>query len=159
MTILTDLIQGKRNHVSPLNSVQDLPWELAGRKVLHLPHSVSQMMGHLNFWMDYALKNIEGNRPPWPTHASDSWPQADGPADDLTWQHEVALFRTNLGQLTTLADARASTLTRIVNAKHGITVEAILWQTVVHNSYHVGQIVQVRQALGAWPPSSGGETW
>jgi len=39
------------------------------------------------------------------------------------------------------------------------TVLAILWQTLAHNSYHVGQIALVRRALGAWPPSGGGDSW
>jgi hypothetical protein len=28
-----------------------------------------------------------------------------------------------------------------------------------HNSYHVGQVVLLRQLLAAWPPPSGGLTW
>ena len=28
-----------------------------------------------------------------------------------------------------------------------------------HNSYHLGQIVVIRQMLGTWPPPSGGLTW
>ncbi len=39
------------------------------------------------------------------------------------------------------------------------TLEAVLWQMAAHNSYHVGQIAMVRQALGAWPPRGGGDTW
>jgi uncharacterized damage-inducible protein DinB len=35
------------------------------------------------------------------------------------------------------------------------TLEASLWQVVVHNSYHVGQVVMLRQALNAWPPRGG----
>jgi hypothetical protein len=35
----------------------------------------------------------------------------------------------------------------------------VLWQTLVHNSYHLGQVVQVRQALQAWPPKTGSDTW
>jgi uncharacterized damage-inducible protein DinB len=39
------------------------------------------------------------------------------------------------------------------------SLEAVLWQMVAHTSYHVGQIVMVRQALGAWAPRGGGDTW
>ena len=39
------------------------------------------------------------------------------------------------------------------------TLEAVLWQMVAHNSYHVGQIAMVRRALGAWPPRGGGDSW
>jgi hypothetical protein len=35
----------------------------------------------------------------------------------------------------------------------------VLYQLAAHNSYHVGQIVVLRQALGAWPPPGGGDTW
>ena len=41
----------------------------------------------------------------------------------------------------------------------GDTVKDIVWQTLVHNSYHVGQVVLLRQALGAWPPPSGTDSW
>jgi len=39
------------------------------------------------------------------------------------------------------------------------TLEAVLWQIVAHNSYHVGQIALIRRTLGAWPPRGGGDTW
>ena len=28
-----------------------------------------------------------------------------------------------------------------------------------HDSYHLGQIVQLREQLGSWPPPKGGDTW
>ncbi len=159
MNALMELIHGKGSHVDPAAVVDDLAWELAGRRVTHLPHTIWQQLGHLNFWIDFGLKAIEGTRPKQPEHDYQSWPNADGPADELVWQHETALLGTNLDQMSTLADARASTLSRIVNAKVGSTVESVLWQLVTHNSYHCGQIVTVRQALGAWPPAAGGLTW
>ena len=39
------------------------------------------------------------------------------------------------------------------------TLEAVLWQMVAHNSYHVGQIAMLRRTLGAWPPRKGGDRW
>ncbi len=53
--------------------------------------------------------------------------------------------------MTTLADARASTLSRIVSPKAGSTVESVLWQLITHNNYHCGQIIELRYALGQWP--------
>ena len=159
MTTLQDLVRGKGIHVDPLATVDDLPWEATGHHVAHLPHTIWQLLGHLDFWMDYGLKRIEGGEATWPATAADSWPKSDGPSDEVTWLHEVALFRTNLAQLATIADARASTLSRIVDKKTGKTVEAVLWELALHNSYHGGQIVLLRQALGLWPPPGGGETW
>jgi uncharacterized damage-inducible protein DinB len=35
----------------------------------------------------------------------------------------------------------------------------MLHAIAAHNSYHLGQVVVLRQMLGAWPPPSGGLTW
>jgi hypothetical protein len=159
MSTLLDLIHGKGVHVDPLEAVEDLSWELAGARVAHHPHTIWQLLGHLNFWMDVGLRRIDTGETRSPEHAAASWPAAAGPADEVGWLHEVALLRTNLGQLATLADARASTLNRVVDRKTGRTVETVLWELVLHNAYHLGQIVQLRQALEAWPPPGGGLTW
>ena len=34
-----------------------------------------------------------------------------------------------------------------------------VYHVVEHFSYHLGQIVLLRQELGAWPPPRGGDTW
>jgi uncharacterized damage-inducible protein DinB len=34
-----------------------------------------------------------------------------------------------------------------------------LWQIMVHNSYHVGQIAVLMRAFGLWPPRAGTDTW
>jgi uncharacterized damage-inducible protein DinB len=39
------------------------------------------------------------------------------------------------------------------------SVESVLWQIMVHNSYHVGQIAMLMRAFGLWPPRSGTDTW
>ncbi|MBM4185758.1 MAG: DinB family protein [Gemmatimonadetes bacterium] len=159
MGILRDLVRGTNAHIDPVAAVEDVPWEMAGRRAPGLPHSIWQLLGHLNYWIDFVLKRIEGVALTLPAHASESWPADTEPRDQAAWDHEVALLRTNLGQLEVLAEAKASTLARIADAKMGWTVESYLWLLVAHNSYHTGQIVQVRQALGAWPPARGSLTW
>jgi uncharacterized damage-inducible protein DinB len=158
MSTLTDLLRGKGAHIDPIAAVEDLDSGLAGRRLPGFRHTIWQQLGHLNYWMDHELRSIEGPELPVPTHAAASWPNADAPVDDSAWQHELGLFRTNLAQLHTLAEAKASTLARIVHPKSGQTVEAILWLLAAHNSYHIGQIMQLRQALGR-EPMRGGVTW
>ena len=44
--------------------------------------------------------------------------------------------------------------------KRGMKTPLEMLQTIAsHNSYHVGQVVVLRQRLCAWPPPSGGLTW
>lgn len=45
-------------------------------------------------------------------------------------------------------------------AKRGTKAPLEMLQTIAsHNSYHLGQVVILRQRLCAWPPPSGGLTW
>src|SRR5262249_12094487 len=45
-------------------------------------------------------------------------------------------------------------------AKRGRKTPLEVLQTIAsHNSYHLGQVVVLRQRLCAWPPPSGGLTW
>ena len=77
-------------------------------------------------------------------------------------QERLAWF---LGQYAELAKSSAPEMEREMESVHegdkkvAGTLEAVLWQMVAHNSYHVGQIALIRRALGAWPPHGGGDTW
>jgi uncharacterized damage-inducible protein DinB len=70
-----------------------------------------------------------------------------------------------LKQFAKLAESSPQELQREIESVHqgdmkvAGTLEAVLWQMVAHNSYHVGQIALMRRALGAWPPRGGGDTW
>jgi len=152
MSALARLFRGKGAHEDSLKIVEGIDWQTAGKRPPGFRHSIYQLLFHLNFWMDVELKCIESTEKNHPDDWSASWPNPE-PKDDLAWRHEVALFRTSLDQLTTLADAKASTLARIAHKGSDGTVEAVLNALAIHNSYHLGQIVQLRQALGAWPPA------
>jgi uncharacterized damage-inducible protein DinB len=162
---LIELLYGKGAHANPVACVEDLSAELAGRHVENLPHSVWQIVWHVNFWTDYELQRIRGEKPHYPDHAAESWPPNSAPASESEWKREVVRFTELIGVLAKMAEADWSALSREVPAMHAnqetrtSTVLAILWQTAAHNSYHVGQIALLRRALGAWPPPAGGDSW
>jgi len=153
MNPLSQLLRGRGAHEDSLRILDGVGREDAGRRPPGFTHSIYQIVFHMNFWIDVELKCIESAERNHPEDWSIGWPASPEPKDDLAWRHEVALFRTNLTQLDTLAEAQASTLARIAHRGADETVEAVLWGLVVHNSYHLGQVVQLRQALGLWPPS------
>jgi uncharacterized damage-inducible protein DinB len=161
---LIELLYGKGAHANPVACVEDLFAELAGRHADNLPHSVWQIVWHVNFWTDYELRRIRVEEPRYPVHAAESWPP-DSPPSEVEWKKEVARFAELIGILAAMAERDADELSREVPAMdpkqetRTSTVLAILWQTLAHNSYHVGQIALVRRALGAWPPGGGGDSW
>jgi uncharacterized damage-inducible protein DinB len=152
VSTLSHLLRGRGAHEDSLRIVEGIGWQDAGRLPPGFVHSIYQIVFHLNYWIDVELKCIESAEKSHPDDWSVSWPATE-PKDQAAWQHELALFRTNLGQLATLAEAQASTLARIAHRGAQDTVEMVLWDLVVHNSYHLGQVVQLRQSLGLWPPA------
>lgn len=162
---LQELLRGKGAHADPVACVEDVASELAGRKIDGYPHSIWQILGHVSYWIDYELRRIAGERPAYPQHASGSWPASDGPADEKEWRAEVARFSSLLERMAALSNSGAEVLDRPVEILHSSqssrssTVRAVLWQTVVHNSYHIGQIAMLRRSLGTWPARRGGDTW
>jgi uncharacterized damage-inducible protein DinB len=162
---LQELIRGKGAHADPLACVEDLSWDLAGKRIEGYPHSIWQILGHVSYWIEYELRRIAGQRPAYPEHAIESWSATEGPANEAEWRAEVARFSSLLEKMAALSNSEAAVLDREVNVLHSSqssrfsTVRAVLWQTMVHNSYHVGQIAMLRRCLGAWPARNGGDTW
>jgi len=160
---LTELLRGKGAHADPIACVEDLSAELAARRIAGFPHSIGQLVFHMNYWMDYELRRIRGLRPKYPEHNSESFPPAGSSVDSAEWDRLRSRMAELLGEYARLASAEE--LQREVESVHdgdkkvASSVEGVLWQMVAHNSYHVGQISMMRRALGAWPPRGGGDSW
>jgi uncharacterized damage-inducible protein DinB len=162
---LTELLHGRGAHVDPIACVDDLRAELAAQRVAGFPHSIGQLVFHMNYWMDYELRRIRGERPAYPEHNSESFPPLPSPADAKDWDRLRQCFAGLLASFTRLAESSPEELKREIESVHegdkkvAGTLEAVLWQMVAHNSYHTGQIAMTRRMLGAWPPRGGGDTW
>jgi len=159
---LQELLRGKGAHVDPVSCVEGLSLQVATAKIAGYPHAIAQIVGHMNYWMEYELKRMAGERPAYPEHAIESWP-ADGSYDEGKWKAEAARFASLLEKFGDLAKWDDGRLDRPVEKMHTsegeATVREVLWQMMAHNSYHVGQVAMLRRCLGAWPVRGGGDTW
>lgn len=160
-----ELLHGQAAHVDPIACVEDVSAELASRKVDGFPHSIAALIFQMNYWMSYELRRIRGEQPKFPEHAAESWPEPGATSMPDEWdrlRRDLAWF---LAEYEKMARSSPEELERQVESmregdkKHAGSVQAVLWQMVVHNSYHLGQIVMIRRMLGAWPPRGGGDTW
>jgi uncharacterized damage-inducible protein DinB len=160
MPALSELLRGKGAHVDPIACVGDLNAEVATRRITGFPHSIADLVFHMNYWMNYELKRIRGEKPNYPEHNAESFPLM--PQD---WNQLKRDFSWFLAEFRKLAQSCREELDRQLDSIHpgdkqySGTLEAILWQMVAHNSYHTGQIALLRRALNAWPPPAGGDTW
>lgn len=161
---LIELLYGKGAHADSIASLQGISKELAGRRVAAYPQSISQILSHMNYWMDYELRRIRGENPEYPAHAAESWLKHASPTNQAEWEQTVARFAALLNDFSAIAKSDSGVLHREVKATHAAhnqisgSVLAVLWQIVAHNSYHLGQIVLLRRLLNDWPANAG-DSW
>ena len=157
---LIELLHGKGAHADPIACVEDVNAELAARRISGFAHSIADLVFHMNYWMNYELKRIRGEKPKYPEHNAESFPSTPQNWDQL--KRDFSLF---LIEFARLAQSSREEMNRQIESVHegdkkvAGTLEAVLWQMVAHNSYHIGQIAMIRRALNAWPPKAGGDTW
>jgi uncharacterized damage-inducible protein DinB len=156
-----ELLRGKGAHADPVACVEDLTPELAAQHVEGFPHSIAELVFHMNYWMDYELRRVRGEKPPHPERNEESFPSAGTALSSEDWNSLKTAFARLLADFIALAKSSEGDMQRQVESLHerdkqiASTLEASLWQVVVHNSYHIGQVVMLRQALNVWPPRGG----
>ena len=159
---LTELVRGKGAHADPIACVEDIGSDVAQRRIDGFPHSIADLVFHMNYWMSYELRHIRGEKPTYPEHNAESFPPP-GAAQD--WDRVKGDLARLLSEFARLGQSPRGELDRQIETIHegdkkvAGTLEAVLCQIIAHNSYHTGQIATLRRTLGAWPPKGGGDTW
>jgi uncharacterized damage-inducible protein DinB len=111
--------------------------------------SVWELLEHLRLAqrdiLDYTRDQTWAS-PPWP---EGYWPDPES-YSDAAWDETLAGFQADLGALLEWLDSPALDLLAPLPAGEGRTYLRQFLLVADHNSYHVGQIVQVRRLLGSW---------
>jgi hypothetical protein len=147
---LLDLLTGSNAHVDFEGAIKDLPAALRGKRPKGADHSAWELVEHLRIAQGDILnfsRNPKYQAPAWP---SGYWPATPAPPDEKAWEKSVRAFRKDLKTFCAVIADPATDLYAKIPHGDGQTIlrEALL--IADHNAYHVGQIVLVRQLLGAW---------
>lgn len=103
-------------------------------------HSIYDELWHL---VGYQQSVIAPGAP-----SSDRYPIA-APTDEAEWRDLVRVFLEGARAAAALGQVPAR-LT--IEVEPGVTLADELNSVAVHNAYHFGKIVALRQRIGAWPP-------
>ena len=156
---LRELLYGVRSHLHLIYALEGLDPRLAGESVPGSPHTILQILHHMTYWQDIALARLRDENPSEPATAAEGWDFPACPEDDSDWEAAVASFAESLRAIEAFIADERSDLDRVVDRRNGRTLRDQVLMVQGHNSYHLGQLVQLRQQLGAWPPPRGGDTW
>ena len=145
------LLKGGGAHLSFEKAISGLPAELRGAKPPGVPHTPWRLLEHLRIAQWDILEFTRNPRHVSPSFPEGYWPDGDAPPDDEAWNRSVAAFRADLQAMRDLVADPATDLFAPIPHGDGQTVlrEALL--VADHLAYHLGQLVVVRRALGAWP--------
>lgn len=149
--LLPKLFRGGQAFVGVEATLSGLSGAQAVTRPTGLPHSVAELVAHINWWNRWMLDIIEGQATPYPRHADETWPEVT--EDD--WGN----IRNDFYELLSRIDPHAARPDLASPVNHDETIGELLADMALHGAHHFGQIVTVRQALGAWPPPGGGDTW
>lgn len=153
--VLLELLRGRSAHLDFDAALEGLPPELAGVRPEGLPHSVWELVEHLRIALEDLVEYSRGpehDPPPWP---DGFWPDSEAPPDRRAWEESVGAYRGHLEAMRRMvADPERDPLEPFPWSDEGHTLAREAALAADHAAYHLGQVVQVRRLLGAWPPES-----
>jgi hypothetical protein len=147
---LLELLRGGHGHATFDKAIEGLPAKLRGAQAPGLPHTVWQLLEHLRLaqWDLLEFSRDPGHvSPPWP---EGYWPETTAPPDNAAWEKSVESFHQDLQAMQDLVANPQTDLYAKLPWGDGQTVLREAMLLADHNAYHLGQIVSVRHALGAW---------
>lgn len=151
MTNLPKLLHGEGAFVKVPRILEALTLQQVSQRPPGAPHSLYEELWHLVYWQDFLLERAQGRQPKVPAHAGESWPGRAGPESEAAWQRLVADLMRGLDTARDLAREPG----RTEELGEARTPGGVLETLAVHNAYHFGRMVLLRQLMGLWPPERG----
>jgi hypothetical protein len=144
------LLSGKGAHADFDAAIEGLPPRLRGVKPEGAPHSAWELLEHLRIaqWdMLEFSRDPEHVSPGWP---DGYWPKSAEPDSATAWARSVKSFQRDLKTMRELVSDSKSDLFAPFKHGKGQTLLREALQMADHNAYHVGELIFLRRALGAW---------
>lgn len=137
-------------HVTFEAAVADIPDPMWAARSDHSPHTLWRLLEHLRICQEDILefsRRPDHVSPEWP---AGYWPAAEAPAEGESPRESLRRFRDDLSAMRNLIADPDRDLFAPFPWGDGQTLlrEALLLAD--HNSYHLGQFVALRRALGIW---------
>ncbi|MEP6915734.1 MAG: DinB family protein [Acidobacteriota bacterium] len=155
---LAKLLASEEAHAGFDAAVANVPEQARGTQPSGL-HSPWELLEHLRRTQQDILdfcRNPDYRELRWP---DDYWPPTPAPPSPGAWNESIEQFGVDLTALQELAADPTIDLGAAIPHGSGQTYLRELLLVADHTSYHVGQLITVRQLLGVWKqdgtPSAG----
>jgi hypothetical protein len=150
---LVSLLKGGQAHVHFMDAIDGFPEAKRGTYVEGLPHTGWQLLEHVRIAQWDILEFSRNPKHVSPGFPEGYWPKTPVPPDEAGWDKSVQAFQHDLQQMIKLVNNSKSDLFAAIPHGEGQTILRQALLLADHNAYHLGQLVDLRRALGAWPDS------
>jgi uncharacterized damage-inducible protein DinB len=138
-------------HVGFDQAVAGIPPDKRGARAAGFEHSPWELLEHLRIAqediLDFCLNAHYEHGLNWP---DDYWPRQPAPPGDEAWTASIAAYTHSLEELKNIARTVDDLTAPVPTGKRTQTYLRAILLAADHSAYHVGQLVAVRRALGAW---------
>ncbi len=151
---LSQLLRQSRSHVGLHGALEGFPAALAGSRVDESLHTAWQLVEHLRLAAEDLVSycnDADYEDLGWP---EGYWPETAAPPSEEAWHESVGkLLNATEAMAVLVEDAEHDLYAQVPSAdkSHHHTLRAALI-LLDHNGYHAGQLIDLRRALGVWPP-------
>ncbi|MFX0205431.1 MAG: DinB family protein [Candidatus Hodarchaeota archaeon] len=141
---------GEWIHIDPKYALIGLTPSNALKKPDGGPHSCWELLHHIVIWQDSIIRHIQGETLDWnEIEANDNWPTIESMKDDSNFDTLLDRFYSNVEKATKLL-----TNVDFLKTSEGfpeLSTIKLYMVLLQHTSYHIGQIITVRQCIGDSP--------
>ena len=145
--LLTSL-KGHNAHLSFEQTIKDFPDNYYNKKISGIQYSCWDLLEHLRIaqWdiLDFIM-NPEYQSKSWPDNY---WPKDNGDAEK--WKNSVKNFLDDRKEIEAMLEDSAVDLYSPIPHAPDYTIFREIVIVIDHNSYHTGQLLLLRRALGIW---------
>jgi uncharacterized damage-inducible protein DinB len=150
--IVASALNWDQAHATLDATLEKLPAELRGKRPSGLPHSIWELLDHIRRTQRDLLEfcaNDDYKDPKWP---DDYWPPSPAPDGDAAWSQCIDAIHTDAAAFAAFTVDESRDLTAKIPHGTGQTYLRTVLVSIDHTAHHVGQIIDARRLLGAWPP-------
>jgi uncharacterized damage-inducible protein DinB len=138
-------LYGEHTHINPIELIESLNPEESKICVNGYPHSMWDLLHHLVNWQDFTIKALDGEEPDWRKVQDADWLDSDYPYKKEDFQKLVKDFINGLRKIEARIDS--VDLKKSYPALGNSTGAYSILVDIQHNSYHLGQILLLRNLI------------
>jgi hypothetical protein len=148
---LAYLLKGGGAHVHFMDALEGFPEAKRGTYAQGLPHTGWQLLEHARIAQRDILEFSRKAKHVSPEFPEGYWPKTPAPQTDEEWNDSMFAFRRDLREMIRLVENPRIDLHAPISHGAGKTILREALVLADHNAYHLGQLVDLRRALGSWP--------